>query len=73
MGKSLSGTLMGILIKQGAYDLWQKAPVPEWQQTPNDPRAAIRIADILRMSSGLRIRAPQDPDFDPNGPYPDHL
>jgi CubicO group peptidase (beta-lactamase class C family) len=73
MGKSLSGTLMGILIKQGAYELWQKAPIPEWQQTPNDPRAAIRIGDILRMSSGLRIRAPQDPDFDPNGPYPDHL
>jgi CubicO group peptidase (beta-lactamase class C family) len=72
MGKSLSGTLMGILIQQGAYDLWQPAPIPEWQ-TPGDPRAAIRIADILRMSSGLRIRAPQDPDFDPAGPYPDHL
>jgi CubicO group peptidase (beta-lactamase class C family) len=72
MGKSLSGTLMGILIKQGAYDLWQRAPIPEWQ-TPGDPRAAIRIADILRMSSGLRIRAPQDPDFDAAGPYPDHL
>jgi CubicO group peptidase (beta-lactamase class C family) len=25
------------------------------------------------MSSGLRIRAPQDPDYDPSGPYPDHL
>jgi CubicO group peptidase (beta-lactamase class C family) len=25
------------------------------------------------MSSGLRIIAPQDPDYDPNGPYPDHL
>jgi CubicO group peptidase (beta-lactamase class C family) len=73
MGKSLSGTLMGILIQQGAYDLWQRAPIPEWQQTPNDPRAAIRIGDLLRMSSGLRIRAPQDPDFDANGPYPDHL
>lgn len=73
MGKSLSGTLMGILIKQGAYELSQRAPIPEWQQTPNDPRAAIRIADILRMSSGLRIRAPQDPDFDASGPYPDHL
>ena len=72
MGKSLSGTLMGILIKQGVYDLWQRAPIPEWQQ-PGDARAAIRIADILRMSSGLRIRAPQDPDFDPAGPYPDHL
>lgn len=73
MGKSLSGTLMGILIQQGAYDLWQRAPIPEWQQRPNDPRAAIRIGDLLRMSSGLRIRAPQDPDFDPSGPYPDHL
>jgi CubicO group peptidase (beta-lactamase class C family) len=25
------------------------------------------------MSSGLRIRAPQDPDYDPTGPYPDHV
>jgi CubicO group peptidase (beta-lactamase class C family) len=72
MGKSLTATLLGVLIQQGAYDLWQRAPIPEWQ-TPGDPRAAIRIADILRMSSGLRIRAPQDPDYDPSGPYPDHL
>src|SRR5262249_20096200 len=27
----------------------------------------------MRMSSGLRIRAPQDPDYDFAGPYPDHL
>ena len=25
------------------------------------------------MSSGLRSRAPMDPDYDPAGPYPDHL
>src|SRR6185436_11468849 len=72
MGKSLSSTLMGILIKQGAYTLEQPAPIPEWQM-PGDPRAKIRIIDILHMSSGLRIVAPQDPDFDPRGPYPDHL
>jgi len=72
MGKSLTATLMGILIKQGVYDLWQSAPVPEWQSA-NDPRAKIRIADILHMSSGLRIKAPQDPDYDPSGPYPDHV
>jgi len=72
MGKSLTATLMGILIKEGAYDLWQSAPIPEWQG-PGDPRARIRIADLLRMSSGIRIRAPQDPDHDPRGPYPDHL
>jgi CubicO group peptidase (beta-lactamase class C family) len=72
MGKSLTATLMGILMKQGVYDLWQPAPIPEWQ-TPNDPRAKIRIADLLNMSSGLRIKAPQDPDYDPAGTYPDHL
>ena len=72
MGKSLSGTLMGVLLKEGVYEMLQPAPIPEWQ-SPGDPRAKIRIADILNMSSGLRIKAPQDPDFDPNGTYPDHL
>jgi CubicO group peptidase (beta-lactamase class C family) len=72
MGKSLTATLMGILVKQGAYDLWQSAPIPEWQGK-DDPRGRIRIADLLRMSSGLRIRAPLDPDYDPSGPYADHL
>ena len=72
MGKSLTATLMGILIHQGVYELWQPAPVPEWQ-TSGDPRAEIRIADILHMSSGLRFRAPQDPDRDPSLGYYDHL
>ncbi|MFN7982192.1 MAG: serine hydrolase [Vicinamibacterales bacterium] len=72
MGKSLSGTLMGLLIQQGVYSLDQPAPIPEWQ-TAGDPRQKIRIRDILNMSSGLRIIAPQDPDYDEKGPYPDHL
>jgi CubicO group peptidase (beta-lactamase class C family) len=72
MGKSLTATLMGILIQRGVYQLDQPAPVPEWQEE-GDPRAQIRISDILRMSSGLRCRAPQDPDFDPALGYPDHL
>jgi CubicO group peptidase (beta-lactamase class C family) len=71
MGKSLTATLMGILIQQGEYELFQPAPIPEWQE-PVDPRAKIRIADIMRMSSGLRFRAPLDPDFDPAIGYPDH-
>ncbi|MBA3557461.1 MAG: serine hydrolase [Gemmatimonadaceae bacterium] len=72
MGKSLTATLMGVLIKQGVYTLSQPAPIPEWK-TPGDPRAKIRIADILHMSSGIRIRAPQDPDYDPSLGYPDHV
>lgn len=72
MGKSVTATLMGILIRDGVYSLEQAAPIPEWQ-TPGDPRAKIRIADLLQMSSGLRIRAPLDPDYDPEGPYSEQL
>jgi CubicO group peptidase (beta-lactamase class C family) len=72
MAKSLSATLLGILMRDGVYSIAQPAPIPEWQ-TPADPRAAIRIADLLQMSSGLRIRAPQDPDYDPAVGYPDHV
>jgi len=72
MGKSLTGTLIARLIHQGAYQLDQPAPIPEWQE-PDDPRREIRITDIMRMSSGLRIRAPYDPDYDPALGYPDHL
>jgi len=72
MGKSLTATLMGQLIREGVYDLWAPAPVEEWQKR-NDVRRTIRIADILRMSSGLRFVAPQDPDYDRSRGYPDHL
>ena len=72
MGKSLTATLMGVLIRQGVYDLYQAAPIPEWQ-TDGDPRQEIRIADILRMSSGLRFRGVADPDLDLSLGYPDHL
>ena len=72
MGKSVTATLMGVLIQQGVYELYQPAPVPEWQ-VPEDPRRQIRIADLLRMSSGLRFRGVADPDFDPALGYPDHL
>ena len=71
MGKSLTATLSGQLIHEGVYDLWAPAPVPAWRQ-PDDVRRTIRIADLLRMSSGLRFLAAQDPDYDPARGYPDH-
>jgi CubicO group peptidase (beta-lactamase class C family) len=70
MGKSVVASLMGVLIQQGAYQLDQAAPIPQWQAA-GDPRQQIRIADLMRMSSGLRIKAPDDPDFD-YLTYPDH-
>jgi CubicO group peptidase (beta-lactamase class C family) len=72
MGKSLTGSLIARLIQQGVYRLDQPAPIPEWQ-TAGDPRQSIRIMDIMRMSSGIRIRAPQDPGYDDSLGYPDHL
>jgi CubicO group peptidase (beta-lactamase class C family) len=72
MGKSLSATLMGILIRQGVYSLEQPAPIPQWQGK-GDGRAKIRIMDLMHMSSGLCCRAPLDPDYDPSLGYPDHL
>ena len=47
------------------------SPMPG--QGEGDARKAIRIQDIMRMSSGIRINAPNDPDYDPSGTYPDHL
>ena len=71
MGKSIAASLMGVLMQQGVYTLDQPAPIPQWQGV-GDKRKDIRIRDILQMSSGLRIRAEQDPDYAYDGGYPDH-
>ncbi len=62
MGKSITGTLIGVLIHRGAFRLEDPAPVPEWRNNPGDPRAKIRVMDLLRMSSGLRFSrgSPED-------------
>lgn len=71
MGKSVSATIMGILMKKGVYTLEQPAPIPQWQGK-GDARAKIRIMDIMHMSSGLYCRSTTDPDYDPALGYPDH-
>lgn len=52
MGKSIAATLTGVLVQQGAYGLDDPAPVPAWRGA-DDPRRAIRVRDLLNMSSGL--------------------
>jgi CubicO group peptidase (beta-lactamase class C family) len=71
MGKSLTATLFALLVKDGGYTIDDPAPVPEWR-VPGDPRGAIRIVDLLHMSSGLRFIAGQDPDYTVDKGYPDH-
>jgi len=62
MGKSIAATLIGVLVQQGRLRLDQPAPVPAWQGA-RDPRRSIKVADLLRMSSGL--------DFDNFGLNPE--
>ena len=77
MGKSLTATLVGRLMNDGHFGLDDPAPVPEWQ-TEGDPRANIRISDLLRMSSGLQFTLHEVLDETPDGTkvvrdcYPDH-
>lgn len=52
MAKSFVATFVGILAGEGRLDLGAPAPVPEWA-APDDPRRAIRLSDLLHMSSGL--------------------
>ncbi|WP_281238452.1 serine hydrolase domain-containing protein [Flavobacterium praedii] len=50
MTKSITGTLFGILQKQGRFDIYKPAPISEWQ---NDDRKYITTNDLLHMNSGL--------------------
>lgn len=52
VAKSLAGAVIGVAVREGVIDPAQPAPVPEWQR-PGDPRAAITLEQLLRMSSGL--------------------
>jgi CubicO group peptidase (beta-lactamase class C family) len=73
MGKSLTATLVGLLIKEGALSLDGPAPVPAGQGK-DDPRRAITISHLLRMSSGLRCASPGDADYAPDRDgYPPHV
>lgn len=52
--KSITHALIGILVRDGKIDLHAPADVPEWQ-SENDPRRAITLDQLLRMSSGLKF------------------
>lgn len=60
MGKSITATFVGLLVQAGLLDLDEPAPVAAWQE-PGDPRGAIRLRDLMRMSSGLRFSGTDDP------------
>lgn len=54
MAKSVLHALVGILVREGRLEIEAPADVPAWQQE-GDPRRAITLDQLLRMSSGLRF------------------
>ncbi len=72
MGKSLTATLVGLAIKDGAFSLDDPAPVPDWRR-PADPRGAIRVRHVMNMSSGLSFTGQDDRWMDPTWQYHDHF
>src|SRR5664279_3455141 len=52
MTKSVTGALIGILVKQGKLSIEAPAAVPEWRNV-NDPRRSISVTNLLQQRSGL--------------------
>jgi len=63
VSKSVTNALLGILVRQGKLSVAQAAPIAAWSN-PADPRYAITIDELLRMTSGLSI-AESDSGLDP--------
>jgi CubicO group peptidase (beta-lactamase class C family) len=54
MAKSITQSLVGILVRESRLDIRQPIPVREWKE--GDPRRRITIDQMLRMVDGLRFR-----------------
>lgn len=52
IAKTVTATLIGLMVSDGRLALDSPAPVPAWSQ-PGDPRGAITLRNLLQMSSGL--------------------
>ena len=52
--KSVVSALTGILVRQGKLALDKPAPVAAWQ-SPDDPRHAITLDQLLRHTAGLAL------------------
>jgi CubicO group peptidase (beta-lactamase class C family) len=60
MTKSVVNALLGIMTQQGLTSPSLPAPIPEWHGA-NDPRHAIEVGHLMRMTSGLALDETDDP------------
>ena len=54
MSKTATNALTGLRVADGKLAVTENALMPEWRDS-NDPRRAITLDDLLRMTSGLRF------------------
>lgn len=52
VAKSIAGTLIGAAVQRGEVKVADRADIANWQ-IAGDPRAAITVESLMRMSSGL--------------------
>ena len=52
VAKSITGTLIGLAVREGKIDIAAPAPIAAWSD-PADPRRAITVDHLLHMASGL--------------------
>jgi CubicO group peptidase (beta-lactamase class C family) len=64
MTKSVVNALVGILVQQGRLSVAGPAPVLAWRD-PSDPRHAITVEQLMRMTSGLALDETNS-GFDPS-------
>ncbi len=63
MAKTVTATMIGMLVADGLLSLDEPAPVPRWQR-PGDPRADITLRHLLQMRSGLDHTEAGDPPYE---------
>jgi CubicO group peptidase (beta-lactamase class C family) len=57
VAKSITGTVVGRAVQLGLVKVDEPANIPEWKH-PGDPRAAITLATLMHMNSGLWTNGP---------------
>lgn len=55
MAKSVTSLVTGLLVAEGKLAIADPAPVPLWREDKTDPRGAVTLDNLLRMSSGLEF------------------
>jgi CubicO group peptidase (beta-lactamase class C family) len=71
MGKSVTAALIGVLVREGRFEVDDPAPIDDWEE---GPRSDVTIEHLLRMSSGLAFaRSGDDEGTLPYAGDDDHL